>query len=339
MPTSIGIPLIRPLAGRLHCGIAAAAVLVRTPSSSDRSPVGSIAAGRRTGLRRRRSPHPTARRSAPLRLGHVPVVIHVPRAHPTARRSAPLRLDHRDVVHVPRRDSSDRSPVGSIAASSPGLLPTPVVTSSDRSPVGSIAASRASSARSCYRSLIRPLAGRLHCGTRCGSERHRCGTSSDRSPVGSIAAPQASWRKRSSRASSDRSPVGSIAACCPNASATRTGPLIRPLAGRLHCGKDFLRTLVQGRCSSDRSPVGSIAARCPYRRRDCTGGLIRPLAGRLHCGGIPGAPVVDMARLLILPLAGRLHCGVILLALLGLVFLLIRPLAGRLHCGHTWPGR
>ena len=217
---------------------------VKATASSDRSPVGSIAARSRPAAScPRPQPHPTARRSAPLRHGRARW--HPARVHSLIRPLAG-RLHCGIEITGPqflRREGLIRPLAGRLHCG--GDL--------EMVPPGLVVA------------LIRPLAGRLHCGRPQLLSLLPLAPSSDRSPVGSIAAAVARRTPQTwTDTSSDRSPVGSIAASEYSQPPPALSVLIRPLAGRLHCGVSILGGVGAGfTASSDRSPVGSIAAASP----------------------------------------------------------------------------
>ena len=285
--------LIRPLAGRLHCGWSADWRRPQKQSiSSDRSPVGSIAAA--TTSPRSPSadrPHPTARRSAPLRLHRPPRRRpYRPGPHPTARRSAPLRLV---LVPRPHRQGHLIRPLAGRLHCGRFVRPVKVTrssTSSDRSPVGSIAASRLTTSSSslpthptarrsaplrrqcrgcpCCRCglLIRPLAGRLHCGVPAGRPRNSARVPHPTARRSAPLRPQ----------SHDRSD----GADRPHPTARRSAPL------RLACESPISRITPTHPTARRSAPLRRLAFWAFDRARQ----LIRPLAGRLHCGATISDP-------------------------------------------------
>ncbi len=205
--------------------------------------------------------------------------------------------------------SSGRSSAGSIAAILMSLAYLVSATSSGRSSVGSIAARGGPGTCLTGGGVIRPILGRLHCGSRRDRIRSRSswGHPADPRPAPLRPMTGRNGGRRPAR-SSGRSSAGSIAACYRNAGLCRTVGVIRPILGRLHCGIRAASGPGSPEGSSGRSSAGSIAA-SPCRSPP---GTARWSSGRSSAGSIAAPRRANgrgRPRQVIRPILGRLHCG------------------------------
>ncbi len=248
LPSELAV--IRPILGRLHCGAMAFADYVsRVVKSSGRSSAGSIAA--------RSSPRSAARRRQVIRpiLGR----LHCGNArgrrsggrhigHPADPRPAPLRHPYVPDSSDHEHGSSGRSSAGSIAANS-AAIPGDRRRSHPADP-------RPAPLRHPYRApaiaargvVIRPILGRLHCGVAWSALATSTGSSH---PADPRPAPLRPPRHRSPpMAAMARHPADPRPAPLRPAESVLSGirhaPVIRPILGRLHCGRHVADDRVDG---------------------------------------------------------------------------------------------
>src|SRR5579875_2765363 len=351
--------VIPPITGGLHCG-------GRDREGYDRDGWRHPAHYGRAPLRLRRGrTAETARHesSRPLRAGSIAAVMRLPghpgtaHGHPAHYGRAPLRhLDLRRRVDDPRGHPAHYGraplrPAGYHDTVARDAAVIPPITGGLH--CGAVAAMRRVSGHGhpahYGRAPLRPHLRPLPVGGLPGHPAHygraplrhpdlrAAGEPVPRHPAHYVRAPLRQDRGR--RTSRDHQPssrplrAGSIAATWRTGSRCRTGAVIPPITGGLHCGSIsgtmFVHRLARHPAHYGRAPLRQTGAGTSPPGSQV---VIPPITGGLHCGPVSTSRQSPPCAV-IPPITGGLHCGVTGDASSSATSSVIPPITGGLHCG------